>query len=122
MSLFSVFLTLQIFYAGAFKLYNVPFHFHTLVQKRSTQPKQCVLVLPSLGESLPSTGGGNGDQSPLLPGPSRGSPDTIQAQSACGDIGATSWYLVSAGTLGIYAFLHQITFHPCLVLTVPSRG
>jgi len=89
---FFVVLTLHILYADAdaFKMYKGPSHFHTFFQKRSgTQPQQCVLVTPSIGVSLPSTAGGNGDQSPLLPGPSRSAPGTIQAQSACGDIGAT---------------------------------
>lgn len=77
---------------NGFQLYG-GHHLRSLLGRRTTRPHQCVLVQPSPGLSVPESPGTPGDQSPLLPGPSRGSPGTIQAQSACGKIGATGSYV-----------------------------
>ncbi|KAF8497645.1 hypothetical protein JB92DRAFT_2986892 [Gautieria morchelliformis] len=95
-----VVLTLHILYADAFnlKLHNRS-HFQFLFQKRSTAPRPQQCVLPS------SIRGGTGDQSPLLPGPSRGAPGTIQAQSACGDIGAKETISPLSGPNGAISWM-----------------
>lgn len=101
-SCFYTIVLLHILHTDAFKMYQPSALIKSFVQKRSTPVhQQCVLVRSSSGFSVPAAAGGNGDQSPLLPGPSRGDPGTIQAQSACGDIGATG--LCLRDTLGYAA-------------------
>lgn len=69
------------------------------VRKRavSAHRQQCILVAPpplfNIPSSNPGTASGDGDQSPLLPSPSRGEAGTIRAQSACGDIGASGMWI-----------------------------
>ncbi|KAF8578695.1 glycoside hydrolase family 23 protein [Ramaria rubella] len=111
MHLFLAFMiiSMRVLCSDAFNL-NLPYnrrHFHALFQKRSAQPQQqqCILVLPSPVLSIPTSSGSDGDQAPLLPGPSRGEAGTIQAQSACGDIGATETISPVAGPNGAISFM-----------------
>jgi len=82
-------------------------HLHSLLGRRSNKPNQCVLVNPIPRLDIPGSSGdgGSGDQSPFLPGPSRGAAGTVQAQSACGNIGATATVSPLSGPNGSGSWL-----------------